>query len=136
MVVAVAVGGAGWILVACAALVSWALRVGFGGRVAGCVVVACAALVSPRASKTLVAEVVRGLMGSPFAAARPLGCVNSCGGGMGSIGVAVVGFHMGDSKGRVGLGQHTTLEHQKAVRRSVETASSEALPLVSGSRGC
>ena len=86
--------------------------------------------------KDVVAEVVKGLMGSSFAAARPLGCVNSCGGGMGSIGVAVVGFHMGGSKGRVGLGQHTTLEHQEAVRRSVETASSDALPPASGSRGC
>lgn len=88
--------------------------------------------------KDVVAEVVKGLMDSSFAAARPLGCVNSRGGGQGldRHALAVVGFHMEDSKGRVGLGQHTTLEHQKAVRRSVETASSDALPPVSGSRGC
>ena len=49
--------------------------------------------------------------------------------------LAVVGFHMGDSKGRVGLGQHTTLEHQKAVRRSVETACSEALSPVWAAEG-
>lgn len=52
VVVAVVVDGCRVGAVGCAAAVSWALRVGLGGRVAGCVVVACAALVSPRASKT------------------------------------------------------------------------------------